>query len=135
MARFRSKLGIIVTGSHSMFKDIAKANAMRNQPNMLHNVEKKLTAYTGGSSRGMCLWFSCPLVMLTSFQGSTTRTWGDIKSPMFAGNGKQFWISLSGPPIFDVESNSPTVDDELGDDHFFVDENADPNPPENEECA
>ena len=57
MGRFRSKLGIFVSGSNPMFKDVAKANAMRNQPYMLHHIERKLVAYSGGSSRGMFVYF------------------------------------------------------------------------------
>lgn len=60
--------------------------------------------------------------------------WGDIKSPMCAANGKQFWISISGPSIFDVEAHAPVNGETLGDDHFFADENADSNPLDDEEC-
>lgn len=57
IGRFRSKLGIFASGSHPMFKDIAKANAMQNQPYTFHHIERKLTAYSGGSSRGSYLFF------------------------------------------------------------------------------
>lgn len=134
MVRFRSKLGIFASGSHTMFKDVAKANAMRNQPFTFHQVERKLTAYSGGSSRGMCSCSSTLLVNNMNFPGSTTHTWGDIKSPMCAANGKQFWISLTGPSIFDVEAHSPTPEETLGDEHFFEDENAEPNAADDEEC-
>lgn len=58
MGRFCSKVGIRVSGSDPLFKDVAKANAMRNQPFTLHHIEHKLVAYTGGSSRGNCLFSS-----------------------------------------------------------------------------
>lgn len=68
-------------------------------------------------------FFDNPCYLLF-ISGSVTKTWGDIAHHSCVKNAPHFWVSISGPPIFDPSSIQQDTDGDLTDDYFFVGENA-----------